>query len=162
MKIIVRTLIILVAALVVVAAAVGFAQSSFAVALAPNLPAEQRGAAPVLLTDAATSGSDAAGSLATFSTASTAAASTTAADTTLAGTTATGTTGAGTTAAGSGEEPVFAGEGSRPDDGETGGIQGALPIAKNFAIMALIVGAVALGSQGLAILRQGRMRLQVR
>ncbi|MFN8465815.1 MAG: hypothetical protein U0X20_09705 [Caldilineaceae bacterium] len=152
MKVIVRTLIILAAALIVVAAAVGFAQSSFAVALAPNLPAEERGEAPVFVTDAETAGADATGSSVTFS-----AAGTTASDATQAGTTT-----ADTGAADTGEAPVLAGEGSRPGHGEAGGIQGVLPLAKNFAIMALIVGVVALGSQGLARLRQGRMRLQAR
>lgn len=135
MKIIVRTLIILIAAFIVVAAAVGFAQSSFAVALAPGMPAEERGAAPVFVTSVDTSSADAADSASAFT----------------AGSEAASTTGA----------PVFAGGGSRPDHGEAGGIQGAVPLAKNFAIVALIVGVVALAAQGVDRLRR-RMHLQAR
>ena len=152
MKIIVRTLIILVAALIVVAAAVGFAQSSFAVALAPGMPAEERGAAPVLVTSADTTGTDATVSTVTFTTPDSA----TAVDAATAD--ATGAT----SAAGSGAAPAFAGESSHGGHGEAGGIQGALPLAKNFAMMALIVGVVALASQGAGRLRQYRMHLQAR
>lgn len=153
MKIIVHTLIVLVAALIVVAAAVGFAQSSFAVALAPGMPAEERGAAPVLVTSADISSADAADSAATF----TAAASTTEGDTG-----GTGTTAVGSATASTAEAPDFAGVGSRPDHDAAGGIQGVAPLAKNFGIMALIVGAVTLASQGVDSLRRRRMHLQVR
>jgi hypothetical protein len=152
MKIIVHTLVILLAALVVVAAAVGFAQSSFAVALAPNMPAEERGAAPIFVTNAETAGADAAGSTVAFTVASNADTDTTAASTTQ----------ASITTAGAGAAPVLASEGSRPDHDGAGGMQGALPLAKNFAIIALIVGAVALGSQGFDSLRRRRMQLQAR
>ena len=46
MKLIGRTLVILLAALLVVGAAVGFAQSSYAASLVPTVPAGERGAAP--------------------------------------------------------------------------------------------------------------------
>lgn len=128
MKIIIRTLIILVAALVVVAAAVGFAQSSFAVALAPGMPAEQRGAAPVLVTGTETAGAETAGADAT----------------------------------GSAAAFTIAGGGFRPDHDGAGGVQGLLPLAKNSAIVALIVGVVALSSQGFDRLRHRRMQLPVR
>lgn len=137
MKIIVRTLIILVAALIVVAAAVGFAQSSFAAALAPGMPAEERGAAPVLVTNADTTSADGTVSTVTFTTPDSA-------------------TAAGAAAA------AFTGEGTRGGHDEAGGIQGALPLAKNFAIMALIVGVVALASQGANRLRRQRRYLPAR
>jgi hypothetical protein len=152
MKIIIRTLVILVAALIVVAAAVGFAQSSFAVALAPGMPAEERGAAPVLVTSVDTSSADVADSTSAF----TAATSTTAGDTS-----ATGTATAGSEAASTIGASVFAGGGARPDHDAAGSIQGAVPLAKNFGMMALIVGVVALASQGVDRLRR-RMHLQVR
>ena len=150
MKTIVRTLIILLAAMIVVAVAVGFAQSSFAVALAPGMPAEERGAAPVLVTNVVDGTADTAGSSVTFD----AGDSTAAADT--------DTNGAGTASATTATAPVFAGGGSRPGHDAAGGIQGALPLAKNFVIMALIVGMVAFMPQGFARLRQGRIRLHVR
>ena len=152
MKVIVRTLIILVAALIVVAAAVGFAQSSFAVALAPGMPAEERGAAPVLVTSTDTTGTDATVSTVTFTTPDSATADDAA---------AAGTTGA-TSVTNTGAAPAFTGESTHGGHGEASGIQGALPLAKNFAIMALIVGVVALTSQGVNRLRQRRMYLPAR
>lgn len=154
MKIIVRTLIILFAALIVVAAAVGFAQSSFAAAVAPGMPAEERGAAPVLVTTGDASSVDNTGSSLTFTVSD----GTAAADVTAAGATAPSVA----TAASTDAAPVFEGGGSRPDHGAAGGVQGAVPLAKNLSIMALLVGVVALAPQGLSRLRRRRLQLQAR
>lgn len=118
------------------------------------MPAEERGAAPVLVTTGDASSVDNTGSSLTFTVSD----GTAAADVTAAGATAPSVA----TAASTDAEPVFVGGGSRPDHGEAGGVQGAVPLAKNLSIMALIVGVVALAPQGLSRLRRRRLQLQAR